>query len=106
MLKRIKKGDTVICLSGKDRGKKGKVLRVEDNGELIVVERMNIKKRARRASKQFQGGIIEMPAPIYASKLMLVCPRCGNPAKVKSKKLESGDRVRSCASCEDIIDKV
>jgi large subunit ribosomal protein L24 len=106
MLIRIKKGDTVICLGGKDRDKKGKVLRVTEGGSFIVVEKMNIKKRARKASRQFQGGIIEMLAPIPSSKLMLICPRCGKPSRVRSKALESGKRVRSCGRCEDIIDKV
>ena len=106
MLKRIKKGDTVMCLSGKDKGKRGKVLRVNPSDNLIVVEKVNVVKKSRRPTREFQGGIIEMPAPIHASKLMLVCPRCGKPSRVGAKIIDEGKKVRACKKCSEVIDKV
>jgi len=106
MLKRIKKGDTVICLSGKDAGKKGKVLKVITSSDRVVVEKMNIAKKHQRATKQFQGGIIEKPASIPASRLMLVCPRCNEPSRIRAKTVSDGKKVRLCIKCEEPIDKV
>ena len=106
MLKRIKKGDTVYCLSGKDAGKKGKVLKVSDDGAKIIVEKMGVVKKHRKASRQFQGGIIEMPSARHSGKFMLVCPRCDKPPRVSSKVLEKGKKVRVCVKCKEIIDKV
>jgi large subunit ribosomal protein L24 len=104
MLKRIKKGDTVIAIAGREEGKKGKVLKVLE--ERIVVEKMNLVKKHRKPSKQFQGGIIEIPAGINASNLMLVCPRCGKPTRISVKTLEEGRKVRVCKKCAEVIDKV
>lgn len=105
MLNRIKKGDTVICLSGKDADKKGKVLRVLSNGSLVVVERMNVAKRHRKPTREFQGGIIEMPKAINASRLMLVCPRCSKPTRVLTKIMDETRKVRVCKKCNEVIDK-
>jgi large subunit ribosomal protein L24 len=106
MPKRIKKGDTVICLSGKDRGRKGKVLKIVPDGDRVVVEKLNVAKKHRRPTREFKGGIIEMPLPIVASKLQLVCPRCSKPTRVGVKVLEDGKRARSCKKCSELIDKV
>ena len=102
---RIKKGDTVIVLSGKNKGKKGKVIRVLVESGRVVVEGVNVAKKHQRPSRNFQGGIIEKPLPLPASKVMLVCPRCGEPHRVGIK--PSGKkRVRVCRGCAEIIDKV
>ncbi len=101
----IKKGDTVLVLSGKNNGKKAKVTRVLTKSGKLIVEGVNVAKRHQRPTRNFQGGIIEKPLPIAASKAMLVCPRCSEPTRVGVK--ESGDkRVRICKKCEEIIDKV
>ncbi len=102
---KIKKGDTVIVLSGKDKGKKGKVLEAFPGEEKVVVERINVVKRHQRPSRDFQGGIIEKPLPLLASKVMLVCPRCSEPSRVKNKTME-GKRVRACGRCGEVVDKV
>jgi len=104
MLKRIKKGDTVLCLVGKDAGKKGKVLRVVSDEGAAVVEKLNIVKKHKRPTREFQGGIVEMPAPIKASKLMLVCPKCNKPSRVRTSS-EGGARRRVCVKCGELIDK-
>ena len=97
----IKKGDTVIVLSGKDKGKKGKVLEVFPKDRTLIAERMNVAKRHQRPTRNFQGGIIEKAKPIYLSKVMLVCPRCSEPSRVRRK-----DGARICGSCEEVVDKV
>ncbi len=108
MLARIKKGDTVICLGGKDKGRKGKVLHVDLETGRITVDKLNIVKKHQRAGKKFQGGIIDKPNPISASRLMLVCPRCSKPTKVASRVLEAAGkkRVRTCKKCQVVIDKI
>ena len=104
-MSRLKKGDTVLVLMGKDSGKKAKVIKVSNKTGKITVEGVNVVKKHQKPSRNFQGGIIEKPMPLFASKLMLVCPRCHEPSRVGSKM--SGDkRVRVCGKCEEIIDKV
>ena len=102
---KIKKGDIVIVLSGKDKHKKGKVLQVLSQEGKVVVERVNVVKRHKRAAKNFQGGIIEKPQAIFISKVMLVCPKCGEPVKMTGKILE-GKKVRACKKCGEVIDKI
>jgi large subunit ribosomal protein L24 len=106
MLARIKKGDTVICLSGKDKGKKGKVLSVDPSSGKLIVEKLNIVKRHKKPGKNFQGGIIEKPNPLDNSKVMLICPRCSKPTRVGTKVLEGGKKARACKKCNEIIDKI
>jgi large subunit ribosomal protein L24 len=102
---RIKKGDTVKVLSGKDKGKKGKVLEVFSKTGRVIVERINVAKRHQRPTRNFQGGIIEKAIPLNISKVMLVCPRCSEPSRVRKSKMEDG-LVRICASCGEVVDKV
>ena len=102
---RLKKGDTVIVLSGKDKGKKGKILNVLTDKDKVTVERVNIAKRHQKPTRTFQGGIIEKAIPLLSSRVMLVCPRCSAPTRV-GVKLAQEKRVRVCKKCEEIIDKV
>jgi large subunit ribosomal protein L24 len=102
---RIKKGDTVIVLAGKDKGKKGKVLEVFPADGTLIVERMNVAKRHMRPTRSFQGGIIEKAVPLQGSKVMLVCPRCSEPARIKKTESE-GKKVRACVRCGEVVDKV
>jgi large subunit ribosomal protein L24 len=100
---RLKRGDMVMMISGKDKGKKGKILNVFDDG--VVIEKMNVAKKHQRPTKTFQGGIIEKPMAVDPSKVMLVCPKCGEAARVRFDKIE-GRSVRKCVSCKEIVDKV
>ena len=102
---KLKKGDTVMVIAGKDKGKKGKVLDVYPDKDKLTVERVNIAKKHQKPTRNFQGGIIEKPLPLSVSKVMLVCPRCSEPTRV-SKKLIGGKHVRVCKQCEEIMDKV
>jgi len=102
---RLKKNDTVMIITGKDRGKKGRVRRALPKNSKVVVEGLNMIKRhsrARRAARQ--AGIVELEAPLNASNVMLVCDKCKKPARVGIKTLEDGRKVRFCRACQEVID--
>jgi large subunit ribosomal protein L24 len=95
---KIKKGDTVKVITGKDKGKEGKVISV--SGGKVLVEGVNtITKHSKASQANPKGGIIHQEAPIYASKVMLVCPHCGKPTRLAHKMLENGDKARLCKKC-------
>ena len=98
----IRKNDEVVVLSGKDRGKKGKVLRVIPSKGTAVVERVNLLKKHTRKNpqKNQQGGILEREAPISLGKLQVVCPSCDKPTRIGSKTTADGERSRVCKNCE------
>jgi len=93
----IKKGDQVLVISGSDKGKKGKVLRVLPEEGRLVVEGINVAKKHQRATQKFQGGIIEKSLPLKASKVMLICPRCNQTTRIK--------KTRTCARCKVPMDR-
>ncbi len=99
----IKKGDTVLVIAGKARGKTGKVLRVEPEKERVVVERLNMIKRHRRPSQQNPQGIIEKEAPIHVSNVMFYCSRCSDGVRVGAKRTDAG-RLRVCKTCGSEFD--
>ena len=95
----IKKDDKVIVLSGKDKGKEGKVLAAMPKEGKLIVEGVNVASKHQKPRKQGEeGGILKIPTPIYACKVMVVCPKCGKPTRV-AHKLESGKSVRVCKKC-------
>ena len=101
----IHKDDTVQVISGKDKGKRGKVRRIlPDEGRVIVTGVNLIKKHSRAKGAAKQAGIIEREAPLFTSKLMLVCSKCNRPVRVGARVLEDGKKVRFCRSCEEVID--
>jgi large subunit ribosomal protein L24 len=103
---RVKKDDLVEVISGKDKGKRGKVLKVLPRENKVVIQGVNIVKRHQRPIPQLrEGGIIEREAPIYASKVMLVCPNCDKPTRVGMRFLDDGAKVRFCKKCGEIVDK-
>ena len=105
----IKKGDTVIVVSGRDdiKGKKGKVLRVYPVKGQLLIEGVNfVKKHVKPNQKLPQGGVQEKEAPIRISKVRLVCNKCGEVTKVRRIKLDNGKSVRVCKKCGEIIDLV
>ena len=96
----IRKDDTVIVLSGKDKGKKGKVLTVMPKDGKVIVEKVNVISRHQKPRKQGEeGGIIKREAPIYACKVMRVCPKCDKPTRPANKTLADGKKVRVCKKC-------
>ncbi|MFC1828857.1 50S ribosomal protein L24 [Thermodesulfobacteriota bacterium] len=102
---RIKVDDKVKVVAGKERGKIGKVLKIDREKDRILIESINIIKRHQRPSGQHrQGGIIESEAPIHLSNVMLMCNKCVTPIRVKMKRLEDGKKIRVCGKCNEIID--
>jgi len=92
---RIRKNDMVRIISGNDKGKEGKILKVFPGANRIIVEKVNLIKRHTRASKDVpQGGIIEKEGPINASNVMLVCPNTGKPTRIGKDILSDGSRAR------------
>ncbi len=103
----VKKGDLVFVLSGKDRGKKGKVLSVIPSKSMVLVEGVNMSVKHVKPRNQYQqGGIINQESPIKSDKVMLVCDKCGKPTKVGKLILENGQKARKCKKCGEIIDIV
>ena len=95
----IKRDDKVIVLSGKDKGKEGKVLSVDPKAGKVIVEGVSVASKHSKPRKQGdKGGIIKLETPIYACKVMVVCPKCGKPTRV-AHKLVDGKNVRVCKKC-------
>jgi len=102
----VRKGDTVIVVAGKERGKKGKVLRVIPEKGRVVVERINmIKKHQKPTQKIRQGGIIEREGAIHLSNVMLVDPASDKPTRVGMKALSDGKKVRVARRSGEMLDK-
>ena len=102
----VKKGDTVVVISGKEKGKEGKVLKCDPKNEKVLVEGINmltLHKKPR--NQQDAGGIIHQEGFFAASNVMVICPKCKKPTRTGSKLLEDGTRVRVCKKCGDTLDK-
>jgi large subunit ribosomal protein L24 len=96
---KIKKDDKVIVLSGKDKGKQGKVLVADPKGLKVVVEGVNVATKHQKPRKQGEeGGIIKVETPIYVSKVQLVCPKCGTGVRV-GYKMDGDKKIRVCKKC-------
>lgn len=103
----VKKEDTVLVLTGKDKGKKGKVLSVNPSTYQVLVEGVNMSTKHKKPRGRYQqGGIIHQESPVDSSNVMLVCDKCGKPTKVAKKILDDGQKVRSCKHCDEIIDVI
>ena len=95
----VRKDDKVVVLSGRDKGKQGKVLSVDPKADKLIVEGVMVASRHMKPRKQGdQGGIVKVETPIYASKVMVVCPKCGKPTRV-AHKIEDGKKHRVCKKC-------
>jgi large subunit ribosomal protein L24 len=103
----IRKNDTVLIVTGKDRGKRGRVLKVLPEKNRLVIEGMNLIKRHTRPNpgKNIKGGIVEREASLHASNAQLICPECGAQTRVGRKILGDGRKVRVCRKCEGVVDK-
>ena len=102
---RIKKGDTAVVLTGKNKGKKGRVLSVNPLKENVIIEGVNKVKRHMKPSKKYQqGGIIEKEAPLHLSNVMLVCPKCSKPTRIVSSPLDDGRKLRACKKCKEVLE--
>jgi large subunit ribosomal protein L24 len=103
----VRKNDNVVVITGRDRGKRGRVLRVLPGKTRVVVEGVNFVKRHTRANPQrnIKGGIVEREAALHASNVQIVCPACGAPTRAGNRRQDDGSRVRFCRKCNGVIDK-
>jgi large subunit ribosomal protein L24 len=103
----IKKNDNVVVIAGRDRGKRGRVLRVVPLKGRVIVEGVNFIKRHTRPNpqKNVKGGIVEREAALSVSNVQLVCPECSAPTRVGRQQLGDGRRVRVCRKCKGVVDK-
>ena len=100
----IKKNDTIVVLSGKEKGKKGKVMKTLPKEGKVIVESVNFVTRHTRPRRQTDpGGIITQEAPILACKVMRVCPKCGRPTRAGYVILADGTKTRVCKQCGETI---
>ena len=101
----IRKNDSVMVISGKERGKTGKVLRVNPKEDAVIIERINVVKRhTKPRGPQQAGGIIEKEASIPASNIMIMCDKCNAPVRIGRKLLTDGKKVRVCRRCGEVLD--
>jgi large subunit ribosomal protein L24 len=103
----IRKNDNVIVTTGKDRGKRGRVLKVLPDKNRVIVEGVNFIKRHTKPNPQrgVKGGLVEREAPLHASNVQVVCPDCGRATRIGRKILGDGRKVRICRKCEGVVDK-
>lgn len=103
----IRRNDNVVIVTGRDRGKRGRVLRVIPGKNRLVVEGANFIKRHTKPnpSRNIKGGIVEREASLHASNVQLVCPECGAATRIGRQILEDGRKVRICRKCEGAVDK-
>jgi large subunit ribosomal protein L24 len=103
---RIRKNDTVMVITGREKGKTGKVLRVIREKNRVVIERLHMVKRHQKPrGQQGQGGVVEKEASIDLSNVMIMCDRCNAPARVGGRRLDDGSAVRVCRRCGEAIDR-
>ncbi len=106
-MRKLKTGDEVLVITGKDKGKSGKILKVFPKEERAIVEGINkIKKHLKPTPRNPQGGIIEIFGKIHISNLMLICPKCKRPTRVGIKILEDKRKIRYCKKCGDFVDQM
>ncbi len=100
----VKTGDTVVVLSGKDRGKQGKVVAVSPKENKLIVEGVNIVSKHVKPRKSGQeGGIVKTEGAMYASKVQLVCSHCGKRTRIAHKLMDDGKKKRSCKKCGEVL---
>ncbi len=102
---RIRTGDTVLVIAGRDKGKTGRVERNYPVENRVVVEGVNVvTKHMKGRPGVRQSGRIQMEAPLHASNVVLICNKCNQPTKARVSFLETGSKVRSCTKCQEVID--
>ena len=100
----VRTGDEVVVLSGKDKGKKGKVLSVNPEKRMVIVEGVSVATKHKKPRKMGEvGGIIKQEIALRACKVMRVCPKCDKPTRVKHNILANGEKVRVCMHCKETI---
>ena len=103
----VRKNDTVVVVTGRDRGKRGRVLRVLPAKGRVIVEGVNFIKRHTRPNPQrnIKGGIVQREAGLSASNVQIICPECGAQTRIGRRRLDDGRTVRYCVKCKGVVDK-
>ncbi len=103
----VRKNDNVMVMAGRDRGKRGRVLKVFPARNRVVVEGVNFIKRHTRPNPRanVKGGIVERESSVHASNVQIVCPECGVPTRIGRQLLGDGRKVRICRKCDGVVDK-
>lgn len=102
----VKKNDTVKVISGKEKGKSGKILKAYPAKGRVIIEHLHmIKKHTKRQSQGQGGGIVEREGTVHVSNVMLVCPSCKQATRIGKKILEDGSKVRTCKKCGEVVDR-
>ena len=103
----VRRNDNVVVTTGKDRGKRGRVLKVLPAVNRVVVEGVNLIKRHTKPNpqRQIKGGLVEREAPLHASNVQVVCPECGKATRIGRRILGDGRKVRICRKCDGVVDK-
>lgn len=102
----VKKGDTVLVITGKDSGKKGKVLEVQPKNSKVIIEGISIVKRHTKPTQAApQGGIVEKESAIASSNVMLFCPKCNKPTRIGKRVMNNGAVARQCKHCGEVFEK-
>jgi large subunit ribosomal protein L24 len=101
----MKKNDNVLVVSGKEKGKRGRVIAVYPSTNRLLIEKLNLIKRHTKPNQQLkQGGILEKESPISASNVRLICAKCDKPTTISRKAQGDGVRNRTCKNCNEVID--
>lgn len=103
---KLKLNDQIAVITGKDKGKKGHIMRLLVNSNKVVVEKINIKTKHIKKTTQKAGQRIQFEAPMEASNVMIICPSCNERTRIGYKKLENGKKQRTCKKCKETLDKV
>ena len=102
--KRLKKGDTVKVIAGKEKGKTGKILSTIPDRERVIVEKINLIKRHKKADAKGKGGIVEKEGSIHISNVMYLCNKCGAGVRIGYKIMDEGRKTRVCTKCQETLD--
>lgn len=103
-MRKIRRNDNVVVISGEHRGLRGQVLRIDTKDDLAVVQGVNLVKVHEKRTRQRDGGIIEREAPVHVSNLAVLCPACGQSGRVGVTVTAEGKRVRFCKKCNETIE--
>ncbi len=102
---KLKKGDLVKVIAGKEKGKTGKIMKILREKDKVIVEKLNFVKRHQRPTAKVKGGIVEKEGPIHVSNVAYMCNKCDAPVRIGFKVLEDGKKVRICRKCKEILDE-
>jgi large subunit ribosomal protein L24 len=102
-MRKIRRGDTVLVTTGKNKGQQGKVRINLIDRDRVVIEGVNIVKKHIKRGRARQAGIVEVEAPLHVSNVMLICPSCSQPTRVGVQKGADGKNVRYCKKCDSLI---